>query len=201
MSTTSLTLGLNACFDSSYCLSNASWENEISYYTNVTISQRQATVVFSRADNTTLDVQTIGAPKPTGYDPLIDFFPIYNVAMNVTSNSATLAHVSSVASQVVIGNVYDVQALLRQFIAVPVALYNEPVLSDIAPPENQDKAGYLGIPAYQVIHLHFVYLKIDCHLFCVSLRIYIRCPTIADMVNYCPCSMYTHSISKFLILS
>jgi hypothetical protein len=152
-SRTSLTLALNACINRSYCLSNNSWQNEITYYTNVTISQRQATVVFSRADNTTLDIPAISTPEYPNYDPKT-FFQIYQVAMN-TSNTETLPYITSVVSQVANGNLYDVQSLLRQFIVVPVGLYNDPVLLQKYPPENQNKTGYLAIPAYRVIRFHF----------------------------------------------
>jgi len=48
-----------------------------------------------------------------------------------------------------------VQQLLRQFIAVPVGLYNEPTLLGTYPAENQNVTGYLGIPAYQVLPIGF----------------------------------------------
>ena len=165
-SMTSLTLALNACPDRSYCLSNTSWQNEITYYTSVTISQRQATVVFSRANNTALDVQTISDPVPTNYTPLADFFPIYNVAMNVTSSPETLTYITSVVSQFAIGNLYDGQALLRQFIAVPVGRYNHPF------PENQNLHGYLGIPTYRVTRFHFCAYNRWSSLLRLSMHLY-----------------------------
>jgi len=146
---------MNACSQTPYCLSYNGWENDI-IYTNVTISKRQATLVFSRADNTTLDVPSISPPEPVDYN-VTDFFPIYNFAMNFTATPVILSYIKSVASQVnLAGNdVYPVQQLLRQFIAVPVGLYNEPTLLGTYPAENQNVTGYLGIPAYQVLPIGF----------------------------------------------
>jgi len=156
--------------------------------------------VFSRADNTTQAVPTVSPPEPIDYYNATDFFPIYDVAMNFTSTPVILDYITSVASQVNYGNVYDVQSLLRQFIAVPVGLYNEPASKGIYPPENQNVTGYLGIPAYQVLRFAFS-LKLDCHLFCISLCIYIWRGSIPVMVNYCACGMCPHPIAKFFIIS
>jgi hypothetical protein len=75
--------------------------------------------------------------------------------MNLTSNSAILTYITSVASQIVIGNLYDVQALPRRFIGVPIGLYNHPIELGIYPPDIQNITGYLRIPAYRVSRLYF----------------------------------------------
>jgi len=157
--------------------------------------------VFSRADNTTLDVPSISPPEPVDYN-VTDFFPIYNFAMNFTSTPVILSYIKSVASQVnLAGNdVYPVQQLLRQFIAVPVGLYNEPTLLGTYPAENQNVTGYLGIPAYQYFPLAFQ-LKLDCHLFCIALCIYSWGHRISGMVNWAPDYMCARPIAKFLLLS
>lgn len=146
----SLTAVLNACPYSSNCLSNTSWQANVTYYTNITISKRQATVVYSSINNTILDVPTIDTPIPAIYDPAADFFPIYNRAMDTTLSSVTIDYITTVATQVLFGDVYTVQALLKQLIAVPVGLYNDPVSLGIYPTENQYVSGYLGNPTYRV---------------------------------------------------
>ena len=187
-----LTLALNVCSNRPNCLSDTSWQNNITYYTKVTISRRQATVVYSRANNTIIDIPSVSEQEPTNYDPVTDFFPIYDMAMNV-SNPAILDYITSIAEQVLNANQYDAQLLLRQIILVPVGLYNTP--------SSAKKAAYLGIPAYQVSDLVFPTLKEDHHIIRLALFIYSSGPLVVGVVARPPRSVYAHTTSQFITLS
>ena len=129
------------CANRPDCLTNTTWQNNITYYTKVTISQRQANVVYASTNGTILDISSVGAQEPTSYDPLTDFFPIYDMAMNLSS-PVVVEYITSIADQVLNTNQYEAQQLLRQFILVPVGFYQTP--------SSIEKGAYLALPAYQV---------------------------------------------------
>ena len=45
---------------------------------------------------------------------------------------------------------YDGQMLLRQFISVPVGIFNNPTYNNTFPSENLNTSGALAIPTYRV---------------------------------------------------
>lgn len=55
-----------------------------------------------------------------------------------------------VADQVFSDAPYDAQMLLRQFIAVPVGIFNDPSYRGTHPNENLNTSGALAIPTYRV---------------------------------------------------
>ena len=117
----------------------------------VTISKRRATVVYSRANNTILDLSSFSAPEPTDYGPG-DFFPIYDMAMANNSDVGTgIDYLSWVTGQVFIDSTYDLQMLLMQLISVPVGIFNDPTFLNTYPPENHNVSGSLSSPSYRVI--------------------------------------------------
>jgi hypothetical protein len=144
-----LLAGLGLCPINSSCLSDTNWRNNMLYQTKVTISRRRATVVYSRSNNTILNVQNVSSPEPTTYDPVQDFFPIYDMAMFVPPNVA-LDYLYWIDGQGLNDASYDGQMLLRQFIAVPVGLFNDVYWSGIYPPDNQNTTGSLSISTYRV---------------------------------------------------
>lgn len=186
------TVALNACANRPACLTDTSWQNNITYYTKVKISQRQANVAYSSTNGTILDVASISDQNPTNYDPLRDFFPIYDMAMNL-SNPAIPQYLTIIADQILNTNQYEAHQLLRQFILVPVGLYQAP--------SSSDKVAYIAIPTYQVRVTGVSLLKIDHHIIRLPLFVHCHDTLIVSMVT-CPSrGIYAHSTSQFIILS
>ena len=93
------------------------------------------------------------SPEPTDYGPS-DFFPIFDMAMNtdynLTGDTTGLDYIYYVAGQGSADTQYDAQMLLRQFIAVPVGIFNNPTFSGTYPSGNLNTTGALAVPAYRV---------------------------------------------------
>lgn len=142
-------VALNACPLQSFCLTETSWQHDLPYYTKVTISQRRATTVYSRGNNTILEISNLGPPLPTNYTPE-NFFPIFDAANNYSNDDTPLDYIYWVSNQALNDTQYDAQMLLRQFIAVPVGLFNDPFFWRLYPPENLNTTGSLSIPTYRV---------------------------------------------------
>ena len=58
--------------------------------------------------------------------------------------STSLDYINAIAGQLEVDTKYDAQLLLRQCIAVPIALFNDPAVFGTYPSENRDKTGYLA---------------------------------------------------------
>ena len=142
------------CPFDTYCLSDTSWQNDFTIYIKITISRRRATAVYSRSNYTILDIQNASSPEPTTYDPIKDFFPIYDMAMyvppNLTDVTTALDYMSWICGQGISDSYYDAHMLLRQLISVPVGLFNDVYAGVGFPPDNQNTTGSLSIPAYRV---------------------------------------------------
>jgi hypothetical protein len=118
-------IGFSSCYSQYTCISNSSWKGDLQYYAKVTISRRRATIVYSRGNNTILEVSNLSVPEPTSYTPN-DFFPIYDTAMSTnTSDTTGNDYIWFVAGQAGVDDPYDGQMLLRQFIAVPMGTFND----------------------------------------------------------------------------
>jgi len=142
-----------SCPTNSFCVSDTTWQTNITDITKVTITQRRASTVYSRGNMTILDVFDLGTPQPTNYGPE-DFFPIFDMAMsNATDNAAGIQYVFWIASQGNTDTQYDAQFLLRQLIAVPVGIFNDPTFWGIYPDANLLTTGNLATPSYRVSFL------------------------------------------------
>ena len=101
----------------------------------------------------------VGAPVPTNYTPLVDFFPIFDMAMTIpddfTADDTVLGWLNWIASQALSDTLYDGQLLLSQLLAVPVALFNNPYWDKTFPNENQHSTGYLAFSTYRVCSVHY----------------------------------------------
>jgi hypothetical protein len=96
------------------------------------------------------------SPEPTDYAPS-DFFPIFDMAMKrmntnqtLTGDTTGLDYIYYIASQVSGDTQYDAQMLLRQLIAVPVGIFNDPTYIGSYPSGNLNTSGALAVPAYRV---------------------------------------------------
>ena len=135
---------------SSFCLSNTTWQNGFSVFTKVTISQRRATTAYSRGNNTILSIYDLSPPEPTSYGPN-HFFPIFDMAMaNDTDDTTGLEYLYWIAGQGNNDTQYDAQMLLRQLIAVPVGIFNDPTFWGTYPNANLNTVGSLSLPSYRV---------------------------------------------------
>lgn len=117
--------------------------------TKATISQRVATTVFSRINNTILDVYDVGPPQATNYSPN-DFFPIFDMATNYSVTTTGLDYMFYLAGQVPGDTPYDTQMSLMQFIAVPVGIFHIVQWGLNYPEANLNSTAILSIPAYRV---------------------------------------------------
>lgn len=131
------------------CLSDAPWQKSVTIATKVTISERVATIVYSQINNTIIDVYDVGPPQATNYSPG-DFFPIYDMATNYTTTSTGLDYLYYVAGQIPYDTSYDAAMQLRQFIAVPVGIFNNVEYGLGYPEANLQSTGILSTPTYRV---------------------------------------------------
>jgi hypothetical protein len=117
--------GLSYCPVNASCLTDASWNNEFNYVLKVAISKLSATVVYSRQNDSILNIVDLGTPQPANYTPN-DFFPFLEMAgTNETGDNSYIISISQFAAQPDTNNPYQNWFILMSMLAIPVALFND----------------------------------------------------------------------------
>jgi hypothetical protein len=127
----------------------------------MTISERRATTIFHRFNFTILDVVKMSDPTSVIYSP-DDFFPLYEIIFAIdesqpnwfattqmlflTSLTSYLRYDSDTESAT--GSVNRVSRL-QQFMAVPMAVFND-VIYGVGLPPDMGTSASLAIPSYRV---------------------------------------------------
>jgi hypothetical protein len=134
-------------------MNDTNWQDEYNSFLKVTISQRRASVVYSRDNDSILNIFNVEDPQPTNYGPN-DFFPIFDMAMtNYVNDSTGLQYIYWVASQGSSSSPYTTSFILMDLLAIPVGRFNDPTYWGFYPEENQGTTGALAIPLYRVYRL------------------------------------------------
>ena len=143
-------LGLSYCPFNSSCLNNTSWNNEFNSFSKVAISELPATVVYSRLNNSILDIRALGNSQPVHYSPN-DFFAFFNVA----GDGSDLGDIEWVATQQDSSDPYENWFILMAMMTIPVARFNDATFWGSFPPENLNTTGSLAVTSYRVYSVIF----------------------------------------------
>lgn len=143
-------LGLSYCPFNNSCMNNTSWNNEFNSILKVAISKLPATVVYSRLNNSILDVRYVGTPQQVHYSPN-DFFAFFNVA----GDGSDLGDIEWVAVQQDSSDPYANWFILMAMMTIPVARFNDATFSGYYPDENLNTTGSLAVTSYRVYSVTF----------------------------------------------
>lgn len=146
--------GFVSCPVTSNCVTETSWQHSLTDILKITVSQRRATIVYSRENDTILNIFDLGMPQPTHYGP-DDFFPFFDMAMtNETGDISGLNYVTWVSSQHSTSP-YENQFVLMYFMAIPIGQFDGATFWGIYPSENKNTSGSLAVPSYRVYPLGY----------------------------------------------
>jgi len=162
---------LNGCAYGACYLQDQSWEWQPtpgSYATNITITEFRASTVYSLANNSILDLQ-LALPSTTNYTAN-DFFPVFDMALSYNNsdrcaeNSTQAQFLSAITG--LIGSNYVANEsppllstavspkagpnILRQLMAIPVAIFNTNYLGGASVANTVQGTGALSFPTYRV---------------------------------------------------
>jgi len=142
------------------CLTSSDWRSQAPVSTTMATSARRASAVFDRYNVTIMDVLDLSEPTIVELEPA-DYFLFYEIIFALNQNqpnwgsSIQYMFLTSVASSLQtkanesIATGGDDRLLrLQEFLAVPIALYNNAVYG--GPTEDMGKSMSLAIPGYMV---------------------------------------------------
>lgn len=131
-------------------MGDTSWTDEFVSLLKVAVSKLPATVVYSRLNDSLLDIIDVGTPEPANYTPNT-FFPFFEVAGLNNSNLSDLGGMEWVVTQQDWSDPYTNSFILMAMIAIPIALFNDGSWYENYPNENWNTTGALALPSYRVI--------------------------------------------------
>jgi hypothetical protein len=131
-------------------MSDTSWTDEFNSFLRVAVSKLPATVVYSRLNDSLLDIIDVGTPEPANCTPN-DFFPFFDIAGLNNSNRSDLGGMEWVVTQDDWSDPYTNAFILMAMIAIPIARFNDATSYGDYPDENCNTTGALAMPSYRVI--------------------------------------------------